>query len=434
MTELEDRISEHAFHEELRETLTALVGRVEIEEEPNFREYLMQMRYTLDRVGSIIPRIDVTVAPTAPLDQASKRLGQLRSELDAFSQDRNTGRLTNALAHAGHVLLEVLRLPRIDTKEDLGDLQEALVSFRRAIGQHLRYAEEEANRTSQALQETKARIEEIRSDLTEQKKRVDAAVGEFQEQYSASEDRRRSQFEEVQAEIQRKASEQQKKLDESEANRASRFETFANELKQSHTDAKEELAEELELARRDIADRSKDFLAGLTRDKEEAEKILGAIAQTGMAKGFQSTANTEMWSMRVWQLITVSALIGFAVVLVYFLPIPTGEEADAFSWALFSQRVLVSLAFAGLGAYGAREAARHSEKERLYRRLELEFASVGPFLSRLSKERQEQVLEQIADRTFARTNEESRAESLPVTANGLVEIIRMTVKELLRKT
>lgn len=354
---------------------------------------------------------------------------QADSELKAYQSDRNVGRIENLVSHCGNLLLDVLRLPRIETPADVGDLSENIVSFRRTLGQHLRYAEEEAEKVRQSVDAVGQRADEVRSELAEQKKRIDAAVSELQDQFSAAEDRRRQQFEETMKSVNASASQLEARFEESQADRKEAFAAFEASLKKAQQDTESRLQEEFSAAKDRIKDDSAALLEALEKDKAEAAKILGAIAQTGITKGFQQSANSERIAMRFWQGVTVLALLGFAVVLVFFLP-TNGAE---FSWSLFSQRVLVSLAFAGLAAYGGREAARHGDKERKYRQMELEFASVGPFLARLPKDKQDQAIEQIADRTFARSTHEEVSEMLPATTNGLLDIVRMTMQELLKR-
>jgi hypothetical protein len=434
MSDLEAKVIEHPLHEEVANLLRVIEPVLEEESDPDRVSRLAHVSGVLTRVRSVLSRVDPSVAPLGPLDQGAKRVHQADSELKAYQSDGNVGRLENLVAHSGNLLLDVLRLPRIETPEDVGDLSENIVSFRRTLGQHLRYAEEHAEKVRESVDAVAQRAGEVRKDLAEQKKRVDTAVGELQDQFSAAEDRRRQQFEEAIKSVNSAATQLEARFEQSQTDRKEAFAAFEARLEEAQEDTEARLQEEFASAKERIENDSAALLEALAKDKAEAAKILGAIAQTGITKGFQRSANSERIAMRFWQGITVLALLGFAAVLVFFLPTngPPTNGAE-FSWSLFSQRVLVSLAFAGLAAYGGREAARHGERERKYRQMELEFASVGPFLARLPKEKQDQAIEQIADRTFARATHEEVSEMIPATTNGLLDIIRMTTQELLKR-
>ena len=111
--------------------------------------------------------------------------------------------------------------------------------------------------------------------------------------------------------------------------------------------------------------------------KAEVEKLVGVIGNLGVTSGYQKSANTAVFTARVWQTITVTALMGLIyIAYVAFLPLVHGE----FIWSGFAGRVFVSLTVAVLAAYSASQADRYQKLERSNRRLALELEAIGPFI------------------------------------------------------
>jgi hypothetical protein len=109
-----------------------------------------------------------------------------------------------------------------------------------------------------------------------------------------------------------------------------------------------------------------------------------------------TNANSARKAMWIWQCVTVAAIIGLIVVaLIFFLPAGGG-----FSWPAFAARAFVSLTFAALAGYAAREAANNQKTESVNRRIALELEAVRPFIVSLPAEQQEAFINKLGDRTF----------------------------------
>jgi len=135
----------------------------------------------------------------------------------------------------------------------------------------------------------------------------------------------------------------------------------------------------------------------ITERKEEVEKLVGVIGNLGVTSGYLKTANEAKNSIKLWQGITVAAMIGLIVIaIVAFLPAIGGT----FSWGSFAGRVFISLTFGVLAAYAASQADKYQKVERQNRRLALELEAIGPFIAPLPTEKQEEFRMTIGDRSF----------------------------------
>jgi hypothetical protein len=72
----------------------------------------------------------------------------------------------------------------------------------------------------------------------------------------------------------------------------------------------------------------------------------------------------------------------------------TGDTTDVLA------KGLASFVFFGIAGYLATQSGKHREREERARRKELELAAFGPFIDELPPEKQETLVEKLADRMF----------------------------------
>jgi flagellar biosynthesis GTPase FlhF len=299
-----------------------------------------------------------------------------------------------------------------------------------SVGQHIRNLDDQAGQTQASLKAVREELVELKKSVQQEKKRTDEALRRFESQFSEAESERRKESQQHLTKLQNQISEVKQQFISSEESRQTRFadnlEIQKNEAEQviaEFTKRREELEEEY---RQEV----KAYVEKLEQQKEEAEDIVGAVAQTGMAGGYQQIADSEQVSARVWQVITVISLMGFVGLMIWVVP---STSDGGFAWLSFTQRTLAALGLGGLAAYSGKQAAKHGERERHNRRLELEIASVGPFLAQLPKDEQDAVIKEVADRTFGRGTRSLVVEESPTTTNGLIELLRMAIDSLTKR-
>lgn len=393
-------------------------------------DHLNRLEAVLARIGQWRDALDPIVSSTVPLDTVAQRLDSARQEVSNYLSNENVQHLVNANSHADSALIAMTQLPRIETQFDIETLQESVVSYRRALGQHLRYADEEVGQLKSLVQSLSDAVRASTQDVDAQKARLDQAITAFQEQFSRAQSERQEKVQELLGTLAELEQSQQAAFLTSESSRQEVFEASQSDLSDRFDAALAgaESAHQTALSKADKATEA--ALERLKAQEAEAKRIVGAVSQTGMAGGFQQVANREKRQMWFWQGLTVVAFVGFIAVVAGVLPdVGTGNN-----WPAFAQRALVSLGFGALAAFGARESAKHAEKERRNRRLELDIASIGPFLSALPTEKQNELREQVAERVFGREVTPLGLQEVNLPANSLVDMLNMVLKELLKKT
>lgn len=440
-------------------------------------EGIERLRLILTFAGKRLAGADPDLLQLAPLDGIAGSMQSILSDVTAYETDGDAARIVAANTHADSVVAHLSSVHYPHVSDDLIALRDASVAYRNTLEQNTetihtslsaikneasnleqrltelrgaidtentkltaigtdfqtKYSEAEATRTKEFAEKVQTSLEKIGADatavqqrltelgteVTAERSRLTTLGSEFQSQFSTAQESRSRDFSETQT------------------TRLTTFSTLMTEYTQRLSEQNAEFTKERDAAflqhQTNVAElkdkygqEARTVLDLIQQHKRDVEKLVGVIGNLGVTSGYQKTANQAWWSMLVWQVIAVSAMIGVIVfAFVAFLPLTQG----AFSWENFAGRVVLSLAVGVLAAYAASQADKHLEIERRNRKLALELEAMGPYLAPLPVEKQEAFRLQIGDRTFGR--EESglgrrAAERSPAT---LVDVL-MKSKEL----
>lgn len=143
------------------------------------------------------------------------------------------------------------------------------------------------------------------------------------------------------------------------------------------------------------------LVAATEAQKTKAESLVGLIAQTGMAGGFQKNENTERNVATVWAGIAAVSLAVLVYFSVSFASTAIGApSSDGIHWETVIAKLVVTFSLAGLAGYAGRESSHHRVAERRYRQAELELSSLSPFLGDLKETDRHAMPKQFAERFF----------------------------------
>ncbi len=380
MSYIEEKINEHpslSRADEVRSLLDVLDG---LDLSTEVRESLHRLRRVIDLFLSQVSSADPELTSFQALKSADQQFSKIKQELTQFKSNKNANHITNASAAADSILssAKALWVPALDL--DLDQVRDAISSFRKSVGQNARYAEQELAETRKAIESLREEANTLKNSIKEQKSRLDSVVNEFQSQFSKAEEARRSE-----------AASALKTEEETMENLRSSYE---EKFDASIADSKEKLNNVSE----DLSAKADGVISELENLKEKAERLVHVIANTGMVGGYQRVANEERRVGRFWDgvsLLSLAGMVGFAIYAFH------GTFED-FNPGVFLARFGVVLTFAALAGYGARQADKHHKVERRNRRVELELASIDPFLAELPDDERNQVKAAVADRLFAR--------------------------------
>lgn len=477
---------------QVHKTVEALTAQLEAvrelaEKDSNALDEFQSLWDVNCRVRASLAGADGRFVPPGVLNSLDQFCSGQLKEVSSFHGDSNAQHLQSADSLADNVLAILPALGVPTPSQDLEALREAAASYRRSVGQLGRHLQEQFAGVSKQATAVETQLQASLVDIQSQKSRLDAAIAEYQKQFSTAENTRRTDFAKAEAERAAQSAQQltevqtlRTRLDSAiaqleqriaaaedqrraelaqgerdrleqvrsqEEKRATRFEALLDEKrKELDTLRKEKDAAFADFLKSSDLDRvtaetslkarGETVLSGIESLKVEAQELVHVIGNTGMTGGYQRVATSERWTARFWQFV---ALVGLVGLIVFAVGAFRSVAMSGFNWGLFGSRAFAAFAFGVLVAYGARQADRHEEVERRSKRIELELASIDPYLQPLPVETRNVIKQQLADRMFGRADHEAQVRSPEVSGTSadivkmLGDIVTRLVVELGRK-
>jgi len=355
-------------------------------------EAIARLRTALAFIGKRLAAADPSLVAIGAVDQAANHVQSASVHVQQFTVNGSTGHLTNANAEMDSALMQIAQLNVPLGPADLQALSEAAEKYRNSL-------ESNAKRVSAAVvtlerdsATLKDRLTELSSEIATERQRVSSITTEFQAQFSAAQDLRSTENSSLQASRQEKFTELV----------ATATESLSKQELESTRDRQRILDEHeaaLRVLRAGYENKAAELLTEIRGHLSEVEKLVGVIGNLGVTSGYLKTANEAKFTLRIWQLIAVAAMVTL-IVVAYFTFLPSIQ--GGFTWEGFAGRVFFTLTIGVLAAYAASQADKFMSIERRSRTLALELEALGPYVAPLPPEKQQEFRPTIGDRTFGR--------------------------------
>lgn len=427
MTLWDDRVEAHAVHSVLAELATVVSAADEREDSPlSAKESLHRIRTSASFISSVLSRIDALLAPLKVLDGISGNLEQVRSAVSTYVDDGNEAHLTGAHAALDAALQLSQAVPAVESAADVNRLRDSISDYRRSAGQHVRYLQEEVDALRQKLSELQeeataaeaetgtrvsslkseadAQLEAYRTEIGQQKARLDQAIQNFVEQSSQSRDKHSNQVTEV-------------------------VTTGREEIAEVVTDAQTKLSKHVSDLRAestktmdDMVGEARAVIEELASSQENAAEIVGIIARTGMAGGYQQQADEERRQADLWRWIAVAGMAAIVALAVWMVFSVATDSAD--TTALLTKS-FTTLTLGILAGYAGREAGKHRRREQRNRRLQLELSSIDSYLETLPEAERNAIKGALADRLFGNPDPPTDGDTEGVRPASMMDLVKL---------
>ena len=379
-----------------------------------------------DRASAVVAHIKTALDQTDPLlvvtgnlNNLSSYLQQARSEINTFASNKAPGHWTNAHTHLDNCLAQLAIIPR-QSVSGIEDMRESAAGYRTAVAGWMDAIKKDGDGISQMQGTLQSRITEATTEINTQKQRLDTAIATFQQQFSEAQQTRQTEF---------SASEQARTLAATKSEQARQAEFDAAEKERA--EASEKAAEDAAKLHKDLVTKlegdSKAIVDAMEKLKTHAQKVVGIISDTGMAHGYQKTANEERAEAAVWKKVAAGSLIVWIAIGVAFFMLTYDKDL---TWAAVARQFLISTPFVLLAGFAAMQVSRHQKNERGLRQAELEIASLDPFLATLDDKERNEVKKEFATRYFGQREVEAKHESSDPKLLDLATSLAKTVQDI----
>jgi hypothetical protein len=374
-------------------------------------EALARMRAVLTFLGKRLENADPFLFRLNWLESLATFADRLSAQLTLYTAG-DTAALIPASEITDELLAVMATMPSPATTTEFKGAKQAAEDYRKALDSMIRSARTASEDNKNELAGLKSRLAELATEMAAERARLTGLTSDFQSQFSAAQESRSQTEVAAQKDRDSKFNSVIDAQKQSLLERETSLRALEDETRKSHDALISQMRAEFGAVRdtaaqahaKQLSDLHSEFVskASTLRDemvarKEEIEKLVGVIGNLGVTSGFLTNANSARKAMWAWQSVTVAAIVGLIVVaLVFFLP----ASSTPFSWPGFAGRVFVSLTFAALAGYAAKEAANNQRTESVNRRIALELEAVRPFIVSLPSEQQEAFINKLGDRTF----------------------------------
>lgn len=325
-------------------------------------------------IRGIIENVDPELLPPTYLGNLQPHLQQAANEVNAFRSNGNIGHLQNANASIDQVLSIVCQYPMAEFGSANGGLTQAANSYADAMSAHA---------TAYA-----ARIDQLAAAAAQKMLALGNDVRVSGEAVAKLDDRVAS----VETAVQSQLSNFNVAFQASETGRVANYDAWYTKFQDKAAD--------------DYSALTKTNAAGLLAMQsfqQDAEKVLGAVIDTGQAGAYARYASDEKRSANTFRMLAIISMVAAALVL--FVPevlgfVTTGA-AHTIDWKQAFYRLPFSLVLLAPAYYLAKESGRHRTNEVLNRRRQHILTTIGPYLALLPKEKAESIKADVAKSIFA---------------------------------
>jgi exonuclease VII large subunit len=415
MNQWRKQFEEHPLHKELDAVNTLLAGASIKTKDPAILDSFNRLVIVLRTFTAFVTSLNAECTVKGFLDNLNAPLSQLHPQLDQFLKNENASHLQKANNQADQL---VQRMPPFALPETAAKQTEAVASLATAVENLIASITDQSKTTSESLRKlnedakaTDDHQRQLDKTIEAQKARLDAAIAEFQKQFSETEAGRRKQIE---------ATEQNFKtqFDQFKEKSTGEIKTLIDAQKKNMVDLSSRLD-----------DSGKKIIAEMESKKDAAAKVLDVSSNVAVSGGYGKYAAQEKFAAEVLRII---ALV-FMCSLIYgaYRTIEVALYVAAIDWKLFAIRGITTFTLAIPAFYAVRESNKHRITEHRYRKMQLELAAIDPYLELMEKDKREQIKVKLSERFFAQP--EITDATTDVDAGSLLDIIKQVITTLLKK-
>ena len=312
--------------------------------------------------------------PLSVLDTIKNNISTISSSLHDYSGTNSPNYLNNALNQIDSLLLHSKNLYYPKTVDEIEIIRESSISFRQSLSQYLRYANKEMEEHNELVKNLQSEVARLKKELELEKSRADDIILQFQKQFSESEARRLIEFNSFLNDKEKMIKSIRNSFDETISNIQNEHNEFESE---QHNKARK-------------------FIQQLVDYQNDAKRILGVLSVDGHAAGYKKEADNSRKSRVVWERFTVSSFGVLIASAIY----NTFNVSQPFTWSIFAAKWSITLAIGAAVTYFARQAAKHGREERSNRNMELQMATIDPYLDVFDETERREIKKLLVDRIF----------------------------------
>lgn len=372
-----------------------------------FIQLCERIQIVITFINKIIDGKNVELVSVQSVSDINTRIANINGHFTIYQSNKNIGYLDNANKECDLILsiLPSITFPFRAIKEksiDVGidNIIKKTNDYNFIIQKNITDLEDRIMKYDIILQNLSSEIEKSNNVIENQKIRLDNAIQNIQSSFQLEQKERKTEFLELMTELKNNINEREASIE------------------------KENIA-----LLESTKNKSEQLISYLEERKKQASDLLKIISNITVTGNYNKYAGMQRFNANILRAIA----IGFMVILVAgaIWIIFTINPKD-FDWKVTLIRLLATSILSVPAAYAARESSKHRKLEYKYRQMELELASLDPFMESLPDDNKITLKHEMVERMFGREDDsiknDDKDDSVP--ASSLIDLIRDALKAL----
>lgn len=419
-----NRLDEHPVHASLASARAVLEQPSEVWSNEELIGRRERLKFVLITAEDRLRSADRFLVRSAMLEGIRNAADSLYSVVTTYCDQDDAAFLDQADNAADDLLQFLATLLTPGTEADRSSVESVRTVASETIarlGELVQEAEQRAttaeSKLAQFVNETKQRYEEYGAEATS---KIDSLQAQI--------DTMRSEADTARSDFSQWTAEARSQFDTAQHDRSNQFGGLLEQQRTAGSQCIDEFAEQGATERESERDAATEFLARLEQLWGEAAELVGVIGNTGLSGGYRKWADEQKTQADGWRIVAIVAG-GLGLLWVIFWSVlhvsksPTAADVLA--------RLPPALISAGLATYAGRESGRHRKLERHGRLLELQLASLGPFLAEFHGEDRNKIKAELVQPLFTPAPlEHDTGENETVGTMKAFEVVKLLAEKL----
>ncbi len=363
--------------------------------------------YIVDRLKLTIPLL----APETEMAALANEIDAGMVQINSYLGNNNTGHISNAINNFNSVITRVRNFP-FPLSTGGFDFSKSIAGFQQAIQNGYENIKAINEKLVQDLATTQINLEAKQSQLSVVEQKLAAKETEIQNVLN----RYNTEFDTLKNTATTDIDLEKKKFNEGIAADRKLYKEQFDSDKELNKKTLEELKVQLEK-------QASDTINSLNSKLAEANKIVNIVGNVGVTGNYQNIANENKKSADNYRRIALGFMVIMSGLLIWsIIEISKNGEFNLYKSLV---RILAAAVLTYPAVYASRESTKHRKLETQNRNLELELASIGPFIELLPEDKKQKIKEDLVNKYFGNHSfvDETKDEE-DVSVNSLEKIFK----------
>lgn len=404
-----EHFTNHTVFEKLEQFKQALLSenakeKIGIEHFPFFETAYL---FITDRLKLTIP----VLVQEAELSALASEIEAGTVQINTFLGNNNAGHITNAINNFNSAINRVRTFPMPLSKGEF-DFSKVIAVFQKNIDDSYKAIDAQNKTTQESLLKIQQDLESKNAQIVALQQQLAAKETEIQNVLTNY----NTEFENIKTNNNNTFEAEKKKFNDN-------IETDRKTFKELIATDKTAYKEEYERQKAELEKQTTETVSNLQTKLEEAKRIVDIVGNIGVTGNYQKIAEQHKKSANIFRLIALAFMIVMSALLIYSI-IELGNSDFNLYKSLV--RILAAAVLTYPAVYASRESTKHRNLETQNRNLELELASIGPFIELLPEDKKQKIKEELVSKYFGNhVTISEKNENDDVSVNALERIAKL---------